>query len=188
MRTDDQLPGPRRARSSRTGAGPNIEEHAVKTKKSRKQTSGSTENRPAKRLAASKVERKKIMSLAEHEAKAKRKHKGAASAANVGPGCEKPAKRAGAATSAEGRPTGERDAKGAKRMSGLDAAAQVLADAGGLLSTKEMVERMLEKGLWRITGKTPAATIYSALLRHIQKNGTNSRFRKVDRGRFELVK
>ena len=73
-------------------------------------------------------------------------------------------------------------------MSGLDAAAQVLAEAGESLNTKTMVERMLAKGLWKTAGRTPSATIYSALLRHIQKNGAASRFRKVDRGRFELVR
>lgn len=74
-----------------------------------------------------------------------------------------------------------------KRSSGLDAAAQILADAGEPLNTKEMVERMLAKGLWQTTGKTPAATIYAAIIREIAIKGKDARFRKTDRGRFELT-
>ena len=78
--------------------------------------------------------------------------------------------------------------KTTKGMSGLDAAAKVLADAGEPLGCKEMVERMLAKGLWKTSGKTPAATIYAAIIREIAKKGKDARFRKVDRGRFELAK
>ena len=74
-----------------------------------------------------------------------------------------------------------------KRMSGLDAAAQVLKDAKGPLTTKEMVERMLAKGLWKTAGKTPASTIYSAILREMNTKGADSRFKKVERGKFELT-
>ena len=74
-----------------------------------------------------------------------------------------------------------------KRPSGLDAAAQVLKDAKAPMNTKEMVEQMLAKGLWTTGGKTPAATIYSAILREINTKGTNARFRKADRGKFELA-
>jgi len=84
------------------------------------------------------------------------------------------------------RDTGERHAKGAKRASGLDAAAQVLADAGEPLNTKTMVERMLAKGLWSSGGKTPAATIYAAIIREIAIKGKEARFRKVARGKFAL--
>ena len=75
-----------------------------------------------------------------------------------------------------------------KRASGLDAAAQVLAEAAEPLNTKDMVERMLAKGLWQTGGKTPAATIYAAIIREIATKGDASRFRKVDRGRFELTR
>jgi len=75
-----------------------------------------------------------------------------------------------------------------KRASGLDAAAQVLAEAGEPLNTKTMVERMLAKGLWQTNGKTPAATIYAAILREINTKGSDARFRKVARGQFELAK
>ena len=77
-------------------------------------------------------------------------------------------------------------AKEAKRPSGLDAAAQVLKDAGQPLNTKTMVETMLTKGLWATEGKTPAATIYAAILREIQVKGEDARFKKTDRGLFTL--
>ncbi len=48
------------------------------------------------------------------------------------------------------------------KMSGLDAAAKVLADAGTPLGAGEMIERMISQGLWKTEGKTPAATIYTA--------------------------
>jgi hypothetical protein len=75
-----------------------------------------------------------------------------------------------------------------KRPSGLDAAAKVLAEAGEPLNTAEMVKRMLEKGLWKTGGKTPAATIYAAIIREIATKGDKSRFRKTERGKFELTK
>ena len=53
-----------------------------------------------------------------------------------------------------------------KKTSALDAAAKVLAEAGGPLNSKEMVERMASKGYWRSpAGKTPSATLYSSMLR-----------------------
>ena len=79
----------------------------------------------------------------------------------------------------------DRPAK-ARTLSALSAAAQVLAEADGPLSAGEIVKRMLEKGLWQTKGKTPRATLYSALLRRIRKDGANARFRKVERGKFAL--
>ena len=75
-----------------------------------------------------------------------------------------------------------------KRSSGLDAAAQVLKEAGEPLDTKTIVERALAKGLWKTTGKTPAATIYSAIIREIAAKGKEARFKKADRGKFQLAK
>lgn len=74
--------------------------------------------------------------------------------------------------------------KGEKRMSGLDACAKVLADSGKPMGAKQMVERAIEKGLWKSGGKTPAATIYAAIIRDIAARGKESRFKKVDRGLF----
>ena len=74
------------------------------------------------------------------------------------------------------------------KTGGLTAAATVLAEAGEPLNCKEMVKRMLEKGYWKTDGKTPAATIYIAILREIKEKGANARFRKTERGKFELAK
>jgi len=73
-------------------------------------------------------------------------------------------------------------------MSGLDAAAKVLSDEGHPLNAKEIMERVLSKGLWKTDGKTPHATLYSAILREIQKKGKSSRFKKSERGKFEFSK
>jgi hypothetical protein len=72
----------------------------------------------------------------------------------------------------------------AKKVSGLDAAFQVLKDAGKPMQCRAIVETMLSKGLWKTGGKTPAATIYSAILREISTKGNASRFRKTERGHF----
>ena len=82
--------------------------------------------------------------------------------------------------------TGQRRSPGAKRSSGLDAAAQVLSEAGEPMSCKTVVERMLAQNLWQTKGKTPASTIYAAVLRDIAAKGQASRFRKVGRGQFAL--
>jgi len=78
--------------------------------------------------------------------------------------------------------------KGKRKGGVLDAAVQVLKTAGGgPLGCKEMVERMLAKGLWQTKGKTPAATLYAAIIREIAKKGAGSRFRKEGRGQFALA-
>lgn len=73
-----------------------------------------------------------------------------------------------------------------RKPSGLDAAAQVLKDAGEPMRCKDMVETMLSKGLWSTGGRTPGATIYAAVIREIAKKGPrgDSRFKKTDRGLF----
>lgn len=76
--------------------------------------------------------------------------------------------------------------KDEKKMSGLDAAAKVLTEAGEPLNTKTMVERAIEKGYWTTNGKTPAATIYAAIIREIAVKGSASRFTKADRGMFKI--
>lgn len=71
-------------------------------------------------------------------------------------------------------------------MSGLDAAAKILADAGEALNCKTIVERAMEKGLWKTGGKTPGATVYAAIIREIAKKGGESRFQKAERGMFTI--
>lgn len=72
-----------------------------------------------------------------------------------------------------------------KRTSALDAAALVLADTGEPMNAKEIVETALAKGYWKSPkGKTPHATLYSAMLREIIAKGDTARFRKTERGKF----
>jgi hypothetical protein len=71
-----------------------------------------------------------------------------------------------------------------KKPSCLDAAAKVLAEAGQALSCQEMIDAMAAKGYWTSPGgKTPASTLYSAILRELSK-GAASRFVKTERGKF----
>ena len=69
---------------------------------------------------------------------------------------------------------------------GRQAATKVLADAGKPMRAKDMVETMLAKGLWKTGGKTPATTMYAAIIRKIAAKKDEARFRKADRGMFAL--
>ncbi len=71
----------------------------------------------------------------------------------------------------------------ADRMSGLDLAAKVLAEAGEPLAAKQIADRVLAAG-WKTRGKTPEATLYAAIVREIAAKGDQARFRKIERGRF----
>jgi len=62
-------------------------------------------------------------------------------------------------------------------------AAAVLAQANEPLNAKAIAERVIKAG-WQTYGKTPHATLYSSMLREINKKGDASRFRKVERGMF----
>ena len=76
-------------------------------------------------------------------------------------------------------------AEASKGMSALDAAAKALAEAGKAMTPKEMVGVMAAKGWWSSPGgKTPHATLYSAIVREIDVKGEASRFRKAAPGRF----
>lgn len=88
---------------------------------------------------------------------------------------EKPAKKAKPST----------DAK-PKKLSALDAAAKVLAEAGQPMNAKEMIDAMAKKGYWTSPGgATPWATLYAAITREIKtKAPTDCRFKKMDKGLF----
>jgi hypothetical protein len=74
-----------------------------------------------------------------------------------------------------------------KRVSAIDAAAQVLRKSGQAMRSQDMIAAMTEQGLWSSpNGKTPHATLYSAILREIDTKGAASRFRKIERGKFEF--
>jgi hypothetical protein len=101
----------------------------------------------------------------------------------------RPIKRAGAkpATSSDAKAKGRSDdsTPKPKRVSALDAAAQVLQKAGEAMNCSALISAMAKQRLWKSPGgKTPHATLYSAILREIVAKGKNARFKKIDRGQF----
>ena len=74
-----------------------------------------------------------------------------------------------------------------KKLSCVTAAIKVLSESSEPLNAKEMIGAMESKGYWTSPGgKTPHATLYSAILRDISK-GDASRFVKAERGRFVVA-
>jgi hypothetical protein len=78
------------------------------------------------------------------------------------------------------------DKKPAKVMTLLDAAAHLLSlGTGDPMRCKDIVDLAIARGLWSPgEGKTPANTLYAAILREIREKGPESRFIKIARGRF----
>jgi hypothetical protein len=72
-------------------------------------------------------------------------------------------------------------------MSLLDAAADVLSD-GKPRNCEQIISEVLSRKLWNTSGKTPAATLYSAMHREITKPDGNSRFQRTDHaGQFKIA-
>jgi hypothetical protein len=87
-----------------------------------------------------------------------------------------PTKAAKAKANANGKP---------KKMSAMNAAAKVLAETRQAMNAKEMIDAMAAKGYWKSPGgKTPHATLYSAILREVTVKGKEARFKKTERGKF----
>ena len=75
---------------------------------------------------------------------------------------------------------------GEKKLSCVAAALKVLSEAIEPMNAQEMFTAMTEAGYWTSPGgKTPHATLYSAILRELTK-GDDSRFVKTERGRFTI--
>ena len=56
------------------------------------------------------------------------------------------------------------------------------------MNCQELIKAMADQGLWTSPGgKTPAAKLYSAILRELQTKGNEARFKKTDRGKFEAA-
>jgi hypothetical protein len=88
-----------------------------------------------------------------------------------------------------GRASKAKKETGPKKLSAIDAAAKVLAEAGEPMDCQTMIKTMAEKGYWTSPGgKTPAATLYSAILRELHTKGNDSRFKKTERGKFGVGK
>ena len=77
--------------------------------------------------------------------------------------------------------------KGQRKPGCLDAAVRVLQEAGKPMNCTDMVKDALAKGYWQTKGQTLHSTLYAAIIREIAAKGDNARFRKTDRGQFELT-
>jgi hypothetical protein len=102
---------------------------------------------------------------------------------------EVPARTEASGESAATTPTPslEQSFSPANKLSALDAAAQVLAETGRAMSCVELITAMAAKGYWSSPrGRTPAGTLYSAILRELQTKGEKARFGKSVRGKFRL--
>lgn len=73
-------------------------------------------------------------------------------------------------------------------MSGLDAAHTVLRKHGKPMNARDITKAVFAQGLWQTSGKTPWATIASAMLREIKAGKGDARFCRAGRGLFESVK
>jgi restriction system protein len=71
-------------------------------------------------------------------------------------------------------------------MGVLTAVETVLKEAGEPLHYGEITKRLLERGLWVTTGKTPEATVNAQLAVDIKRRGEASAFRRADKGVFAL--
>jgi HB1, ASXL, restriction endonuclease HTH domain len=86
------------------------------------------------------------------------------------------------AQAAPGKPAAE------KKLGAIDAAVKLLRETGQAMTCREMIDAMATKGYWSSPGgKTPQATLYSAILREIATKGAQARFKKTERGKFALL-
>ena len=105
----------------------------------------------------------------------------------------RPTKAKKLAAAARGKPAPAAKAKkkgriaASKKLSALDAAAKVLAETGQAMNCQELIAAMAAKGYWTSPGgKTPQATLYSAVIRELTVKGKEARFVKTERGKFAL--
>ena len=86
------------------------------------------------------------------------------------------------------KPDAKESKTDAKKMSQIEAAVAVLSKSKVTMSCRSMVEAMQVQGLWSTPGgATPEATLYASILREINGKGKDARFKKVDRGLFDLA-
>ncbi len=188
-------------RATRDGAGKNVSDVETKTRgtanaepRIRKENrTMSKKNKKSGRVGASKKASKKIEAVevkVATEAQATDKI-AAEDKAAVEAVLGKEPKAKGKKAPKEQPVAGEQTVKVRKKterkdgtMSGLDAAAKILADAKKPMDCKAIVEKALASGMWKTKGKTPAATVYAAIIREIAKKGETSRFKKSGRGTF----
>src|SRR5260370_36146165 len=75
-----------------------------------------------------------------------------------------------------------------KKLSALDAAVRVLAETKQALSCSELIAAMAAQGYWPSPGgKTPQATLSSAIQREIVIKKEQSRIKKTATGRYAVA-
>ena len=72
-------------------------------------------------------------------------------------------------------------------MNLLDAAFAVLSKSGQPMSSRDIVQIVMNEGLWTTKGKTPWDTLSANLYTDISKNGVRSRFVKADKKQLFAV-
>jgi hypothetical protein len=73
------------------------------------------------------------------------------------------------------------------KLSAIEAAVKVLGETGKAMNCQELITTMATKGYWTSPGgKTPASTLYAAILRELKLRGAQARFQKTERGKFIL--
>lgn len=91
-----------------------------------------------------------------------------------------------AAKPAKVKAKGDKPSK--KRESLIDAAYEVLLAAGEAMKPIEIVTKAVEKKLWTPkAGKTPEATLSSAIRREIEADGRKARFKKTGPNQFVAI-
>lgn len=85
-------------------------------------------------------------------------------------------------SSYKGRQAGKGSAVGV-----LDGVHKVLAEAGQPMHYRAITEKLVADGHWKPSGKTPWASVSSALTTDIKKHGASSRFRRLETGVFALA-
>jgi hypothetical protein len=73
-----------------------------------------------------------------------------------------------------------------KPATALEAVEAVLAAVGQPLHYAEITKRMLDQGLWKTKGKTPAATVNAQLAVDLIQRGDTSCFQRTGKGVFGL--
>lgn len=74
---------------------------------------------------------------------------------------------------------------GEKAHGMLTSAANLLKRSGKPMNCKTIIDKLAASDTWKSPGgKTPHATLSSAILREIKAKGSEARFKKVDRGMF----
>jgi hypothetical protein len=151
------------------------------TKTTKQTTKKAAKKATAKKAARKPAAKRPSMSKSAARAEGAQRTK-TAQAAKAKPASAVAAKPASATAKASKSAKAPKERK-PKRVSGLDLAAKVLADAGEPLNAKTIAERAIAAG-WKTNGKTPEATLYAAIIREIAKKGKDARFAKHDRGLF----